>query len=109
MLGSLFENEICPILMQNIRPVYNSNSEEGKKCRKLLNYFQQLCRKDPNFNNGDFPNVTYVSDSDSEVPSPTRSFRSLFQVNQSGSIIMAGSDRVENEVVAFIVQMLHLV
>ena len=97
-IDSLFETEICPILMQSIRPVYNSSSEEGKKCRKLLKYFQQLCRKDPNFDNEELPNITDVSDSDSEVPPPTRSFRSLFQANQSGSILMAGSDRVENEV-----------
>ena len=64
----------------------------------MLKYFQQLCRKDPNFDNEELPNITDVSDSDSEVPPPTRSFRSLFQANQSGSILMAGSDRVENEV-----------
>ena len=52
-------------------------------------------------------NVTDVSDSDSEVPPPTRSFRNLFQPNQSGSILMAGSDRVENEVVDELPESFH--
>ena len=32
----LFETRVCSILMEDIRPLYNSKTDEGKKCRKLL-------------------------------------------------------------------------
>ena len=34
--------------VKNIRPVYDSRSEEGKKCRRLLKYFKTLCARDAN-------------------------------------------------------------
>ena len=101
MVDTLFETEICKILMEKIRPAYDSNSDEGKKCRRLLKYFKTLCEKDPHFqNNEDLPDITDVSEPEIEDALPPRSYRSLFGVqnNQSGSIILAGSDRVENDV-----------
>ena len=102
MVDTLFETEICKILMERIRPAYDSNSDEGKKCRRLLKYFKTLCEKDPHFQNyEDLPDITDVSEPEIEMAPPPRSYRSLFGVqnNQSGSsMILAGSDRVENDV-----------
>ena len=102
-VDSLFETEICQILMNNVRPAYNADTVEGKLCRRLLKHFQKICRRDPNFNNEDLPDVTDVTDSEAENPPPVRSFRGLFgyqsnSTNNSQSIILAGSNRTENSI-----------
>ena len=83
--------------MEKIRPMYDANCVEGKRCRKLLRYFQKLCKFDKHFNDEDLPNITDVSDSDEEEVPPIRSFRSRFQKNDS--VLISGSTRIQNEVV----------
>ena len=89
--------------MKNIRPVFDSRSEEGKKCRRLLKYFKTLCARDANFeNDAELPDITDVSEPEMDCAAPpTRSYRSLFGVqhsNQADSVILAGSDRRENDI-----------
>ena len=72
-------------------------AREGKWCRKLLRYSQKLCKNDKNFNVEELPNITDVSDSDEEEVPPIRSFRSLFQRNDS--VLISGGTRIQNKVV----------
>ena len=39
----LFKTQICQILFREIRPLYPATSMQGKKCRKLLKFYQNLC------------------------------------------------------------------
>jgi hypothetical protein len=40
----LFETKVCQIISEKIQPEYDSKTYEGKMCRKLLLFFQSLCR-----------------------------------------------------------------
>ena len=93
----LFETKVCQIISEKIQPEYDSKTYEGKMCRKLLLFFQSLCRNDPAFDDEELPVITDISsDDDAGVtmdppPPPVRSFRALFSNSRVSSSVQSTS------------------
>ena len=78
-LDDLCCSNILSILYNDIRPNFTAKTAEGKTCRRLLKMYQNLCRKDPEFDEEDLPAITDVSDDESSiVKSKKKSYKSLF-------------------------------
>ena len=100
-VDALFKTRVCQTLSEKIQTFYSSKTKEGKICRKLLRYFQDLCRRDPGFDPAEeLPNITDISDSETEEVIPTRSFRTLFArpSNLDQSSVLIGSNREPNSI-----------
>ena len=78
-LDDLCCTNILHILYNDVRQHHGPTSQEGKLCRRLLKKFQNMCMKDPEFDNEDLPTFTDISDDEEvDVQKKKKSFRSLF-------------------------------
>ena len=82
-LDDLCSTNILHILYNDVRQQHEPTSQEGKLCRRLLKKFQNMCMKDPEFEDEDLPTFTDISDDEEEVvKKKKKSFRSLFTKEQ---------------------------
>ena len=90
-IDDLFRTNICNVLFNDIKPLYSTNTQNGRKCRLLLKYYQRVCRSHPDFDNDDLPELTDIEDDD-EVHNqhkPQKNFRDLFTGRKRTSNVLS--------------------
>ena len=93
----LINTDISNILYTDMRPLYGTNTVQGKLCRKILNRYQDLCKLDPRLRNEELPPISDISEDETDIVEPVRSFRSLF-TNDRRSSIVSGINQQASEI-----------
>ena len=85
----LLKTKICDVLFNDVRPLYPVTTANGKKCRRLLNRYQDLCKSHPEFNNQNLPDITDVED-EIDDQQPQINFEGLFtRIRTQESVVLS--------------------